>query len=646
MKFKIIFLLLSFYWLSVSAQAQVEIDYTGSAYLDAVTIYNYLQSNPNATAEEINTALQPILSNDNAGIYSDWKANNPFLKDHFIQPAVALYYQMKDNGAFILKGDAIAPQGLGLSSLTGIDVTQYVQAFADFLRDRISQELTIAYMKKLNQALNTPPIPDLLPATLQVFHTTDPFQIPSMGPTYKAAIAKDLASLPQNFENYVMGNLYSGLLDPEKNAFVISASLYDIASQCGKGYLPVDALNTASLKYNFDAAHPNQATYLLAVLNMFSQNLRSADGKGWVDRNDLRAVNPQVLRFFFALMYSKNSGLFNDTHNYLGTHTLLAIFADSQTMADRVAEFLTLAGNITQKLQTFTTSTSQLTTYADQKQAAVDIYLGFADMMPQLVQFVLSLDKNNQYNTVVNNLLSLAQNGVEIGEAVHTNNLPQAVNGSVKVIETVIGGPDNNMSVKKFIDIVTFVSDLATADSSAQIKAVLDHYAAPVESYLTIRQSKFSVTLGAYPGIYIGTELNGNAGVKIFNYAAFGVTAPVGLAFSTGAADATKSSSSWSLFLSAVDIGAALSYSTTSGNSSIPGKITLGQIFSPGAHLVYGFKDSPLAIKVGYQYSPQLRDLTANGSTLSDAGVWRLSLGLVVDIPLFIITSSSSNDHE
>ncbi|HEX8018602.1 hypothetical protein [Mucilaginibacter sp.] len=86
----------------------------------------------------------------------------------------------------------------------GIDVTKVVQALADFLSDRIKQELTIAYLDKLKKAFaSNPAISSLLPNTYEAFKDNDLFNLPSLGPTFKGAFAKDLAQLPDNFITYI-----------------------------------------------------------------------------------------------------------------------------------------------------------------------------------------------------------------------------------------------------------------------------------------------------------------------------------------------------------------------------------------------------------------------------------------------------------
>lgn len=137
------------------------------------------------------------------------------------------------------------------------------------------------------------------------------------------------------------------------------------------------------------------------------------------------------------------------------------------------------------------------------------------------------------------------------------------------------------------------------------------------------------MSLNAYPGIYFGIETYKGTSNK-----AFGVTAPIGLSFNWGKWGKSKDWS-FSVFVNAVDIAAALSYRWTNDSLDLPEKITLGQIFAPGGYAVLGFPRVPISMKLGAQYVPKLRTITKDGNTLGDVGVWRFGLSATVDIPIF-----------
>ena len=94
-------------------------------------------------------------------------------------------------------------------------------------------------------------------------------------------------------------------------------------------------------------------------------------------------------------------------------------------------------------------------------------------------------------------------------------------------------------------------------------------------------------------------------------------------------------SPSHSLFISALDLGAPFSYRFVNDSAEgLPENITWEQIFSPGVFYVFGFKNTPLALSTGIQYTPLLRKIETQ-NILDDENVVRISMALTVDIPIF-----------
>jgi hypothetical protein len=623
------------------------ITYTGIAYWDAVTLYNYFQSchnQPNKDSLEkilANYISQTDLESKYKGDYTKWMESNPFLRGRFKQAKVILFNKMNED----ISGTPGAFQSSISSSFNGIigglDVTQYVQGFADFLRDRIKQELTIAYLQKFKDALaNNKAIRELLPKTWQTFKSNDIFNLPSMGAIYKDALADDLAHLTEHFQDYIYKNYFHCLSDDQKEAFIISCAMYSFIDQSAKGYHPSDILKNLNQKYSFND-NKLKSTFIIAILDMFSENLKSLDGISWINRADFRLVNPDLIRIFFALLDDKYNPLFTDA-SILDHRRLEDLLLSIDVQTDRIYGFLILANNIDSKINAFTNLDTNLS-QTDKKHRAMDLFIANANTMTDLLKFVLSLNNDEKFATLNIPYVDVAENAATIAIAVHSNNLAKASNGAISLIESVVTSSNDSIWFRRLKEMLIFMTDVVNADSSAKIKAVLEHYAAPVQSYLTIRQSATSVTLGAYPGLYLGTERNRQAALKLGSDYAFGVTAPLGIAINWGSNNSLPACSN-SIFLSIIDIGAALSYRWNNDTSDIPSKITLAQIFSPGVHYIHGFRNSPLTLKLGYQYSPELRKIKTDQNVVNNAGVWRLSASLCVDIPVYIFSSKRNNN--
>jgi len=168
--------------------------------------------------------------------------------------------------------------------------------------------------------------------------------------------------------------------------------------------------------------------------------------------------------------------------------------------------------------------------------------------------------------------------------------------------------------------------DVLSADNATNIKGIIHKYAAPVGSYRVKRQSPFSLSLSAYPGLQTGYE-------RVLNSDKYslvtGITAPIGPSLNWG-----RNKHSFSLFVPVIDIGAAFSYRWQNEAEGFPANIKWEQILSPGAHLVWGIPKAPIAILVGAQYTPKLRKIDATQTDVQENAL-RFGLSATVDIPIF-----------
>ena len=203
-----------------------------------------------------------------------------------------------------------------------------------------------------------------------------------------------------------------------------------------------------------------------------------------------------------------------------------------------------------------------------------------------------------------------------------------------------------------------FIANVVEAKNSDDIKAALDDVILPVGSSSIKKNSCFNFSVQSYLGAYLngfGTPknmLNSTWADK------FGVTAPIGLSISTG----LGKGGSISLFGSIFDLGAIVDYkltkdSVTNGKNTTSTisknyKVNIGQLFSPGAYVVYGMPwNIPLAIGLGGQYGPGLSKIntlgtsSANGNTVAVVNnpQWRWNIFLSVDLPFFTLSNKARN---
>jgi len=197
-----------------------------------------------------------------------------------------------------------------------------------------------------------------------------------------------------------------------------------------------------------------------------------------------------------------------------------------------------------------------------------------------------------------------------------------------------------------------FMANMAGAKSPEEVEEILENVTLPVGSSSIKKNARFNVSLQSYLGAYyLPNPASGDLATAWND--PFGVHAPIGISFSTGFGRA----GSVSLFGSLLDIGAVVDYRLRSeqvvkddGSMTTATvrdyKIQLGQIFSPGAYLVYGFPFKlPLAFGLGSQYGPGLTQLKTDGGTVLNNPKWRFNLFLSVDMPLLTFRNWRKNDR-
>ena len=190
-----------------------------------------------------------------------------------------------------------------------------------------------------------------------------------------------------------------------------------------------------------------------------------------------------------------------------------------------------------------------------------------------------------------------------------------------------------------------FMANMANAQSPQEVASILDNATLPVGSSSIKKNSISNVAIQSYLGPYVrfGEIDNTNAWTS-----RFGVTAPIGIAFSKG----FREKGSVSLFLSLLDLGAIVDYQLTAETITTPDgtdttmihkdyRVELGQIFSPGTYLVYGLPwRLPLSFGIGGQYGPGLGKIEDDNDVVINNPAWRWNAFLAVDIPLFNLANT------
>jgi hypothetical protein len=276
-------------------------------------------------------------------------------------------------------------------------------------------------------------------------------------------------------------------------------------------------------------------------------------------------------------------------------------------------------------------------------------------------QYIKLISKNmselKNLNIELKNLQSLKERFDEIEKRVTNASFNIQNNANESILNQKI--IDRNIDLfDQFAHYANFLNDVISADSTTDLRDVINKYAEPVGSYSIKRKNRFSLDLNAYPGLFGGFENpiasgNDNNTRALSNKSNFvsGITAPIGISLSWGkkrncafgkSENNVKNGHSLSIFIPVVDIGAAFSYRWTNDTLSGLPEIKLSQILTPGLFLIWGLKNMPIAIMAGVQITPKLREVNIYDATTkkysndtAEINMVRFGITASVDIPIF-----------
>lgn len=195
----------------------------------------------------------------------------------------------------------------------------------------------------------------------------------------------------------------------------------------------------------------------------------------------------------------------------------------------------------------------------------------------------------------------------------------------------------------------SFMAAVVEAQNSDDVQKAIENFALPPGSSRIKRETPFNVSLNAYCGLFYGYEkiVGFDPAFGKHDPNSFGLTAPIGVAISTGRNKilpfCRRGHWSHSAFISLVDVGAVAAFRFQDNTTEQVPSIQLQDIFAPGAYFSLGLPKCPLSVNIGAQMGSNLRNVTATANTYDDAAYWRYSVSLCVDIPVLNFYTKSAN---
>lgn len=281
---------------------------------------------------------------------------------------------------------------------------------------------------------------------------------------------------------------------------------------------------------------------------------------------------------------------------------------------------------------------------------AFDIFSGLNNLINSQIDF----DKIKN-DDAVKSFSGEAKNDIEILASSDKkfdkvkSNVDNAVASAIsdKTIQTLV----EHYSLKGLFNFINkvkpyalFMANMIEAKNDGEVKAALENVILPVGSSSVKKFTLCNISVQTYLGAYVSFAGKNNISGSWSDN--FGVIAPIGISFTPGFLS-FGNGGSISPFVSLFDLAAIVDYklqkepdlNSTDPNATVIKKdyeVKLGQIFSPGAYLVYGFPwKLPLSLGAGVQYGPGLSKISSDNQAVVNNPSWRGNFFLAVDIPFF-----------
>jgi hypothetical protein len=536
--------------------------------------------------------------------------------------------------------------------------TQIINALSQFLVDRTKQELTLTFYEnfkeKLDTVINLPlqnggilsiKLKEVFKTTYRLFESNNYFDSPSLGETWIIAFKKDLIELPMAVKEIILKN--ENLSKTKTGHFAIVS--FDAINKIKKGQHPIEIIEELNDTYYKNYSNEYEIDQIIGLLQLLSNNVTRDEEKEdykevkWINTNDLKSLDEEQKKYFVGLIYQmgRNNGLFTKPlfentsimiENYINENNYNLLYL-------LIKKTVSNYNIITQQLNSLKQN-KQLEEENNELKNYIHFLNTFYSIFDETIESYYSLIKNNQYyqSDYYTKYKPIFNDVTNINSAISDSQYAECLLLTNQLINHIFPQvlADNDI-YKRITFYGNFMVDVInTSENKGDLKLVIEKYAMPVSSYRIKRKMSSSWDVNAYPGIYLAYESSGS------NSLSYGITAPIGISYSfknDNKSLTNEKSSSSTLFLSVLDIGAPFSYRFNRDEAEgLPEDIKWEQVFSPGLFYIYGFKKSPLAIGINAQFSPLLRKIEEN-NVLQTKNIFKIGLTLLVDVPLFNLTN-------
>ncbi len=576
--------------------------------------------------------------------------------------------------------------GIGSSIINGLGIV---------VANRFKEELTIAFLNNFREKLKSDKyyLGKVFPKTKLVLLNDNPFNHKVWLASFRGALDEDIKLLPDNLPQLlasINGELEKNedtklrLTDNEKlilQALIIAYKpAVTIARDPSKTYIAITGLlenakNTDLKDVNIQAS--------LAFLHLLTKELGNKHYTDWgLQPVLLRLKDPEVAKTFIGLVIEKydtelkNLSVENENETTKAKKKTNMYEYLRSIPTNNLQGYSDLIKGIIEQITQINNAINDLKTLKDTKNHLdPEDYSTLINEGIETIAFftsnstILVIKPNANVPKEFKYIYTYATTAKELALTINTyiasKEYAKVLAASLSLIVQYIPQDklDKSTDLKDFVKYTDLAVNMASAKTADEMADALEGAALPTQSYRLKRNSYFTVTLNAYAGGFIGREKLTNSEAKNETAWITGFTAPIGVGFNWGLSTGQNPSKyskyptktlldengdviketgyfkghSISIFTSIIDVGAITAFRLTDDETP-SNNVNWGNVFAPGAYLIWGIGNTPLALAAGAQYGPQLRKVTAiDGAAVAtiDSRAWRFGLSLTVDIPLF-----------
>ena len=574
--------------------------------------------------------------------------------------------QSRQDAVFNISG--INSPKAAIKSIGSINVTNIANALSDIMIEHAKQELTIAFFDRFKDFSDkNPEFQTLFPKTTDALANLLSFKYPEMLPTLRAAFLNDLSLIAYRFDDLLLLPRYQDFLNELPEVAIVVRSLQLMQDLENGTSNAADIIQEFSEFPEWDSSQDRIKPIgsVLKISALFSESVRNQNNKDiWVSSRELKElfVDNTTFLIYMGLIYQQakmdNLVLYYFKKGKLESVKVSEMLVKNKpsinTLQNKVYDFFKVANDVNLALKRI----------KDNPSPSNDDYYAYINTSLDVIDYGFSIAEWIGKDTMnIRKYMTIIRKSNELYRSAYTENYNQVVANSFDLLTTFRelipekpADKERQEKLEKMTDFLEktkpyalFMANVVEAQSSDDVKAAIENVILPVGSSGIKKYTQCNFSVQSYLGAFYSTS-NDETSFGTWSDR-FGVTAPIGLSLTPGFLS-MKKYGSVSLFVPLFDLGAIVDYklkidsvSTGSGSSAVVSKdytVELGQIFSPGVFVVYGFfADLPLALGFGAQYGPGLSKIESDGTTVVGNPSWRWNFFLAVDLPMLTIKNKS-----